>query len=274
MASEARENLTLWGAVKELGWFSGLLALLVGGPSVVSIVQAVFLDFDLIPVFQAVIDAYNEGLAFLGRLVEPVVQPLIAWLNARFNWALELQPHWRPLFALAMVLVVALMRYEAREGRWRLAGIALIVWTPLVAAGAVAAGLAPLHGGWLVQGVAAAAVLGLMGLGIGVSGAVDSLADGDPAEALSDTPRSLVRAAGFAVMGFALGALLSLVPVLASGASVAAVGAFVIFMGVVVLLGGLSDNDASDARFGLTMLGGFLAAGLIVAADAVVKAFA
>jgi hypothetical protein len=44
-------------------------------------------------------------------------------------------------------------------------------------------------------------------------------------------------------------------------------------LGIIALLGGISQSDRSLTRSGLTMLGGFVAAGLILAADAAVKAF-
>jgi hypothetical protein len=115
MTDEAKpEKLTLAEALKDLGWFPLAFAVVVGGPSVLTILQELFVNHKLVPALQWIVDGYQRIMAALGAVVEPWVQPAIDWVNARFGWQLVLDPVWRPLFALTMVIAMG----DART-RWR-----------------------------------------------------------------------------------------------------------------------------------------------------------
>jgi len=84
--------LTPWQALKEIGWLPALYASLVGGPSLLAILQTVGQilrsDFRLSGALQWIGDGYNELTADLSALVEPIATPAINWLNAAFDWHL------------------------------------------------------------------------------------------------------------------------------------------------------------------------------------------
>lgn len=108
--TQAPEQITLGDAIKDLGWFSWLFAIVVAGPSILSILQAVFVEHRLIAAFQWIVDGYNAIVSVLGAVIEPLVQPLINWLNEQLDWRLTLHPFWRPAFVLGMIGVGAKFR--------------------------------------------------------------------------------------------------------------------------------------------------------------------
>lgn len=84
---------------------------------------------------------------------------------------------------------------------------------------------------------------------------------------------TLMLQAGFVLgaIGFGLGAAISFIPSLGVGAGLVSLGALVFAAGGMTLLQGLSKGDRMWSRVGLTILGGFVVAGIVLAADAVVK---
>lgn len=110
------EKLTLGEALEDLGWFPLLFAVAVGGPSILAILEQVLVNHQLVPALQWIVDGYNRIMTVLGAAVEPLVQPAIDWVNARLGWSLTLDPVWRPVFALCMVLVMAFVRTSIRHG--------------------------------------------------------------------------------------------------------------------------------------------------------------
>lgn len=277
MADQAKpEKLTLWEAIKDLGWFPLALAVIVGGPSILAILEEVFVKHQLVPALQWIVDGYNRVMAVLGAMVEPLIQPAIDWINARLNWSLTLDPVWRPLFALAMVFVLGLARAAWREGaQGQAVGVALGMGLGALL-GAVLAGIVPSDGGWWAQGLRAAApvasFLSLWGLTI----AVRQINRGNAEE----TGPSIIFYLYFflstfvyAGISFALAAGLSSWPDLAAGAGVIALGWVIAVLGIWFLSLGLSgDGDRYQTRVGLTILGGFIAAGMTLAADFGLKA--
>jgi hypothetical protein len=268
MTSETKTRLTLGDALKDFGWFALVFTMVVGGTSVLALLETVFVEHRLIAVFQWIVDGYNRIAAVVGAMVEPLMQPLVDWLNAQFGLTLALAPHWRPLFILGMVLVVGLARTAWRAGHKQDAMLAILVIGAGALVGALVSGLMPLEGGWWAQGLAAAApTIALFTF----FGAAAAMSGGDPAD------RTPLRMAALfiviaGVVAFVLGAALSFVPGLSTGAGVMALAVIIAVFGAGFLWGGLAGNDNSDATLGLTILGGFVSAAMIVAADLVVKA--
>lgn len=276
MADVAKpEKLTLSEASKDLGWFPMLLVGL-GGFSILTILeQGVFRQpFELVQIFQWPLDGYHRVMQLLGAIVEPLIQPRIDWVNSRRNWSLTLDPVWRPLFALCMVFVMALIRTEMRTKVRTARGIqddidlsqftiaALIGAASFVAAIflAVFASVA----GWIAQGAIAfvpvVTVALIFAIPVGLTG---------------DWIQALGILSGFgaiALVFFAIGAGLYFAPGLSEGAGLFALGALIALLGAVSVRVGLITAHRYFTRLGLTILGGFVAAGLILGADFGLKA--
>lgn len=264
MADEAKpENLTLWGALKDLGWLPLAFTVIVGAPSILAILESVFVNHQLAPALQWIVDGYNRVMAVVGAVVEPLVQPAIDWVNARLNWSLTLDPVWRPAFALGMVFALAYMRTGLREGSVGDALVSAALTLGFLTA-ALLTGLLAAGPGWLAQGAVAAVPVAMCGL---VLAALDA-SSGDWRSARD----AAVFFGGLAVFSFAISAGLSFVPGLAQGGGLLVWGGLIALFGVGFALLGLSKGNRVSTRVGLTMLGGFVAAGLILVADWGLKA--
>jgi hypothetical protein len=260
----SRAQLTLWEALKDFGWPSLSLISIGGGLSIIDIAERVVFDgLTLITPFQIVLDGYHRVTDLLGAIVEPQLRAFVDWLNDQFNWHVQLQPLWRSLFVLGMVLVIGLVRTSWRSGAWGRSILSLIVLGLGAFAGAVMVGLLPLAGGWWAQGLAAGAPLALLMLAMGTATAIYDLSRGTLA-GRSYFLGAVQIAAVLGVSAFALGAGLSFLPGLAGGAGVLILCGGVALLGAVLLFTGLRDADRSNSRTGLSMLGGFVAAGLIL----------
>ena len=308
MADAAKvEKLTLWQAIRDMGWLPMLLIGL-GGFSILAILeQAVFHQpFELVQIFQWPLDGYHRVMLLLGAIVDPLVQPAIDWVNARFAWSLTLDPVWRSIFALMVVLPLAAVRTRLAEGRLRDASFRLLavgIWTLL---SAILAGLASGDGGWSTQGLRAAAPTMAFAVLVGLTSAAEkAFTSGD--KGTQETLLAAVTITGLGgLVAFGLAAGLSFVPSLAASAGILTVAFFMVLISVGLIYQGLEEavpkrlpksaksespaeqrrlrqeeeqeeqeekeDKRASLRFGLTMLGGFVAAGLILAADCILKA--
>lgn len=261
-----KQKLTVRAALADLGWFSALFSAVVGGPSVLALLQMIFVEHRLIDALQWIVDGYSGIMAVVGAVLEPLLAPAIAWLGRLFDVRLELHPHWQPLLMLAMLWVST----GFRAGGHRAHHYAMIAGMGLAALlGAVAAGLVSLEGGWPAQGLAVALPVGVMLAALGGFAAIGvALGEVKPTEVFD----FLAAAAILTAFCFLLGAGISFVPGLRSGAGVVAFGVVMVGLAVFYMMQGLGGLGTQHTRIGLTMLGGFFAAGMILAADAGVKA--
>lgn len=309
MADAAKvEKLTLWQAIRDMGWLPMLLFGL-GGFSILAILeQAVFHQpFELVQILQWPLDGYHRVMVLLGAIVDPLVQPAIDWVNARFAWSLTLDPVWRSMFAMMIMLPLAALRSRRAVGRLKEASAHFLVTGIAALLGAMLAGLASGDGGWWTQGLRAAAPTMAFAVLGGLAIVGRALTSGN--EGAQETLLGMVIVAPLLGLGaFGLAAGLSLVPWLAASASTVTVAFFMVLMSVGLIHDGLKEarlpidrlpisaksDDPADQRrlrqeeeqweqeekedkraslrFGLTMLGSFVAAGLILAADCVLKA--
>lgn len=252
-----RERLTLTEAIADLGWFSWIFAIIVAGPSVLALSQAVFINHRLSDALQWIVDGYNGIADVLGSAVEPLIRPAIDWINAQFDWSLTLQPQWRPLFVLTMIFVAGVVRSNWRNDQKTLAIKLAIALTIGALAGSLAAGVAPENKSWWIQGLMGAAAPALVIFAAAIANKFD----------LESLSYPLIIGA----MCFVLTALLSLAPALASTAAIASVGLVVMLAGVAILITGLVTGERHAGRMGLTVLGGFITAGMVLAADYALK---
>jgi|CXWL01.1.fsa_nt_gi hypothetical protein len=194
-----------------MGWFPTLFAALVGGPSVLELVQYAFPHFQLTPYLQWIVDGWRQLMAVLGAVIEPPVELLLSWLNDWLDWGLVLDPVWRSLFALSMVLLMAVVRHSWRShfNTWR-SLLVLALFFLFLVFWALAAGI------------------------------------------YFGSPEVANRESGvFTILAMA---------------------GVVLLNGIVGVWYGLATGRAHFARMGLTALGGFITAGVIMAADFLMKA--
>lgn len=274
------KRVTLSEAIEDFGSFP-LLLIGLGGFSILAVFEQGVLGrpLELVQILQWPLDGYHRIMRLIGNVMEPLIQPAITWLNSQLNWDLRLDTVWRPLFALGMVVGLSWSRTGFQEGtavRGTLEGGA-ITFGALV--GSLLAGSIPADGGWWVQGLRTAAPLA--GLFVVVNTAVPRLAMFRPTSALADRPiekiitGSMILIAGSFLLGgiaFVIAASLSFVPGFSFTAGLVTLAGFIALFGLLFFVAGTSDADPVNARFGLTILGGFLAAGLILTANWGLKA--
>jgi hypothetical protein len=153
--ADANQRLTLRDRLREFGFLWSLFVALVGAPSIISLYQSAFVGHDLSALPQSFIEGYEEALAIFGGAVEPVLQPLLAWVSDLLGFEMTLHAHWRSLFVLALILALSYARACHIEMSW---GSGLYSGLFGVAGGlaaSLAAGSVPLDGGWWAQGLIA-----------------------------------------------------------------------------------------------------------------------
>ena len=219
MATQASTTRSkIWDAIQDIGWFPAFYSWIIGGLAVIDILQTA-LDFRLTRLVQWIVDGYQKLTTLLAAIIEPLIMPVIHWINTILGWHLVLDPIWRPTFLLCSLMVVALAR-----AMWQARGVPLLKRFILTSA-------TSLGGAALFMTIS---LLGGLFLGWVVP---------------------------------ALGHWAS--PDLVHSVSVLGTAAVVLFWGVYLLF----ESHPVFVRSGLYMIGGFVTATVIVAADQVVKWF-
>lgn len=268
------KGLTFEEIRSDLGWFTALFSTLVGGPSILSLFQTVFVDHRLIDAFQWIVDGYNAITSVLGAKLEPLILPIIGWLNGLLPQDLTLQPHWRAVFVLTSVIVIGYARRIWRDGE-RVAAVLFALGVGIGALiGAVAAGVTTLAPIWSTQAIIAAAPIAALCATFALAIAIYRLFNNEKLSGVwadielmwsgQMAPLWIACAAGY-------GAAMSRDPDFGSGAGVVVLGFLFFIVGMISVVTGVASSERSHARFGLIILGGFLTAGLILLADFVVK---
>lgn len=257
----------------DLGWFSWLFAIVVAGPSVLSILQSVFVDHRLIAALQWIVDGYNTILAVLGGIFEPLVQPVVDWVNRWLGWNLHIQPYWRPLMVLCAMATVGHARALWAAGRRSFAVWFGVSATASALLGSLVAGLIPPDGlASTFVGVAPVTILALI---LTILLSWETLYVGDFESLIEAIARILAAPLVVGIAIFTLGVLVIAVNPTLNPVPVAIVSLALLILSFAILLlsTALQERRNDDARSALTILGGFVVAGLILIADQVVKAF-
>lgn len=247
--------------IKDFRWFSAT----IGGLSIVSILQAVFVDHDLAQVLQRVVDAYNVILAIVTGIAEPALTWTADVISDALHVDVTVQSFWRSLFALAMVFVVSVSRSLWPESK-RSAGIALSFGGLGAFLGAAISGVMPLAGGWPIQAVLASLPISAALIGIKLG---ESMAEADFDPYITISWLTTTRFSSFAL---ALGAAGALVLPSLAGWGLGALALAVACMGTIFLVVGLTERDLQLARLGTTALGGFAAALIFLLSDLALRA--
>jgi hypothetical protein len=275
-------ELTIGGAIQDLGWFSWIFALVVGGPSCLALLQAVFVDHELLAALGWIVDGYNRILDVVGGIFEPLLTSVLRAIGDLLHLSLSLQPHWKQLFVLGMIFVVSYAR-TAWRGRQRVSAVMVgLALTALALICAASASLAPLDN-WLTHGWAALSMTTLLAIVLAVTVTLQTKRYKMPARVANDgsiiqgRPRyekRTERVIGVkphvflvCVLAFALGAVAAFVPQLSASAGVVVFILVLLGTGARAVVAGVRETNISSARLGLTILGGFLAAAIILIAD-------
>ncbi|MGQ0531636.1 MAG: hypothetical protein ACT4OF_02965 [Caulobacteraceae bacterium] len=264
-------RLSLRGAISDLGWPWLVFATIVGAPSILALLQMVFVEHRLSDALQWIVDGYNDIVGVVGAMLEPILRPALAWLNETFDWGLVLQPHWKPLFMLATVRLSANARLAVQPP---LKPYDIFVSLPLVVlvtlAGVVLSGCIAIDGSWLMQGAIAALPIGFMMLAMSIMGASSEFVHQGGIS--GRFAASLLDAFFFTLIAWLLGATLTFLPGVEMGAGVLGLGALLLVQALLSVLAGLNTGSVYGTRMGLIMLGGFFTAGVILIADAILRA--
>lgn len=260
-----------WGDLTYFWWLLGVLA---GTPSIISIIQMVYVEGQLIAPIQSVMDAYTQTLEVLGAVAEPWIHPFLTWIGGLFGWDLTLHPHWRPIFVLMMVYAISYARGVLRDDLHPINTSAGLLMVPCVAIGTILAGSVPLEPHWLNQGlITLLATLGIMVawklahlIGFAMAGYGQSFLR----ELVWEAPTMLLVMGAFA---FGVGSGISFIPGMASIAGFLATGLFILWFAQATFAAGAGDLSHTDTRIGLMIVGPFIGAALIYAADWAIRAY-
>lgn len=276
----------------DIGAVPATLGGVIGAPSIVSLLQSVYEAKSLSAPFQAIIDGYNQGIESIAAIIEPALTPLVTWIGRLFGWDVVLHAHWRHLFILCSIYLLAQIRIRRTEEGASKNWVDLPVAALFALIGCLAAGMISPNGGWWAQGLIAAWPLSMYWFGQSSANIVGhefartfaGFERGKPfSYALgyiaAGTVISLGRAGRdllivvppYFVIGFVLGAVLSFVPVIGNGAGIAALALFAIIAGVHFMRIGMREGERYLTRLGLTMLGGYAAAAVVYGMDIVLK---
>jgi hypothetical protein len=267
------KKLTLWDAIVDLGWFPSIYSTLVGGLSILAMIQQVVKTLRLSPALQWIIDGYNQVTRAMAYFIEPLLAPLLQWINATFSLQLQLYPHWRPLCLLALIFVVSGFRGSLLAGE---TFKAFSIGMPLgigVVLGSLGAGLVPLDGSSKFQGLIAFLPIAGAFFAIGLAATAEAVIQRKWKDAAFIFCTAPLASGGYTLIGLGCVALLTwFVPSSKDYAAFVVLAVFIAVMGLAAVLTGLLENSIADARVGLTMLGGFVTATLVVIADWAIRA--
>lgn len=267
------DRLSFWDAVKSVGWIP-LLLMGVGGFSIIDILEkSVFHDLSLMTPFQMALNGYQRITTLVGLMFEPLLQPAIDWLSALVGWSIQLPPSWRSVFVLGLIIVASIARAFWRAGLHSLAAQLFLSGGFGALIGAAAAASVASVNTWWAHGLAAALPGVAIFMSIAVSVAVRDIVRGDSSGAARVLLRVMRATTLIAIGVFVLGAGLFFVLVDGAGAGVLALSLLIAGFGLFRLQRALSEADRLGARIGLTVLGGFAAAGAMLVANWVTSAF-
>lgn len=269
----AREKINLSTAATELGWFSTIFSWAISAPSALSILQAIFVERRLVHALQWIPDGYNAIIGILAGMVEPVLAPPIAWIGHTLDWQLSIQPVWRPLFLLSMIFVAGWARTSWRDGEKIVGILVVLVGGVFVALSSVLASAVPVNGGWLQQGVVAAVLSATVWISLGIVHAMRDVKYGQPEEMGETFGGWAISAAQYSGTAFILAAGLAMLPVhwVNAGPATVSVALTILGFGLSIVVGYLARPTDYNLRLGLTIVGGFVTAALIVIASELMK---
>jgi len=254
----------LWKRWMDFGAIPMLLAG-AGGLSLLDILEGVFIRDSLqwsTPVHWLMV-GYDRIVSIISAVLDPVLQPAVRWLAETLDVPLQLQPWWRSIFVLGMIAVSSRVRVWLGSKDAVSIGLAVSA-TIVMILGAVVAGLVPSSSGWQFQFWGTFAPMMAITFTVTMP-SVEFHSKGLTAlrERISLwSSQSFFLALVSALLQYAL----SFSPILSENRGLVALGILVFGLGLLMAMA-VFDGDhrfAADGRVGLSILGGFAAAGLLL----------
>lgn len=271
---ENSQRLTLGQAIKDLGWFWWLFTCIVGGPSILSIHQTIFVDFQLTDLLQWIVDGYENLVTRLHTIILPMVEPIFDWVETVLGWELTLYPHWVPLFALISIPALSIIRATDFKNDFKgfFGGLIFLVGG---LTGSVIGGTVPTDGTDDAQLYGAAATIFMP---LCLVFALSLLGAGGKVE-YRVFPAFLGAVVGTTALVVLFARLLNRFG-LSRGFGLAGLGIAIILFGIIGLLTQFSkpryparakEPDPRQVKISLTMLGGPITGGMILLVDWMLK---
>lgn len=262
--TEQGETLTLFGAVRDLGFIFWLFAACVGAPSIISLVQTIFVDFRLLNLLQWILDGYRDILDILASTLEPIALSLFDQISNVVALDLDLLPHWQPLFIILTMFISANSRTLWADGYRKTMFVFITCMVTFALVGSWIAGLVSPQAAWWWQGLAAAAPVFCLFIGMTISYTIAWLCYGFSRPYRKPLYRYMLRGSILAAIAFILASCFSAFNILKahSGLTVLLAGLFV--YGLYWTREGFKDADIPEVRFGLRLTGGFLFAIIVI----------
>lgn len=266
------ERISLWMVLKDLSFVSWLFAAIVGAPSILSLVQIVFIEYRPTELLQWILDGYEDLLDVLTGFLAPLAAVVIDLVRDWLEVPLVLQDHWQSLFVLLSIFISANTRSLLDDNYPKTASVFLPIMIIAVLAGSWAAGVIPADGVWWLQGLAVGLPVLILFLGMTLAYAIASVAFGLDTTYRKPLHSYVLRGIFIGVSAFLIAGAIDLTGLIDSHA-----GIFTLFTGMAIyglywLRAGLVDSDLPEVRFGLRLVGGFAFAALIVLLDIVYAA--
>ncbi|MAK60146.1 MAG: hypothetical protein CMK09_04130 [Ponticaulis sp.] len=252
------EDLTLWGAIRDLGFIFWLFTFVIGAPSILSLIQTVFVDFRFVDLLQWIIDGYSQLLDTLASVLEPIAIALFRQMKSLFGFDLSLRPHWQPLFIVLSIFISANTRSLWNDGYRETTFLFAFFMVIAALLGSWIAGVIPSNAVWWMQGLAAAAPTFLLFVGMWVAYGLASLIFTFPEGYRKPLASYLLRGCMLGISAFILAAVISFVRPTNTHSGVLVLFSGMFLYGAFWVFEGFRTRDVPEVRFGLRVVGGFL----------------
>lgn len=276
---------------RSFGVFPLLFLMVVGGPSVLVIAEAVFDGFRLVDSLQWIVDGWSRVNRIFGKVLEPITTPIVNWINS-LGLTVELHQHWQSLFWLLLMPLISVVRaidIETTRTKPHLTHwfwhklfprifLYTVVGVPL-ALGAFVAGLTPASNSWYSQGlivflpIVTAAIgytpISFLMAGLETSGKYIFR----PIKQLKKTLIFLFYALTVGLVSGSLASMLSIIPGVTQSALLM-YATLLLVLGLFMLFKAITagaDGVRSMLYASLGLLGGFFAASMVIVANIVLS---
>lgn len=286
----------VWRGAKEVGWLPFVLAG-IGGFSVLSIAEDLVFarPLELVAPLQWVFEGYERVVTLVAAVVEPPARFALAEVNARLGLDLHLAPHWRSLFVLLAILGISIWRVSDKRfsSILKLVGFAFILLICSLVGGllpregirasAIENALSPMSSflvatigtDWprvlslftlmAVESVIVSVPIMILGLTVMVA----AIVSGPPAG--TSLPSVFLGLLTLPVGGFFVTWCIYDIFKVEFGGAFLGLMFLLGLVGVMCAVAGAVSKEDRLLRLGLTSVGGYLAAGLILFVDNTVK---
>ena len=146
----------------EFGYFPLLVSALVGSPSLLVILESIFIGFELSRVFQWAVDGWIRLNTIVSIILDPFTSSIVGFIRS-LGIDVHLQSYWQSVLWLLFVPLISFVRTAKRQinSKYQTVNtiipivlIYAVVGVPLVL-GSIVSGLAPPKGDWVTQGIIA-----------------------------------------------------------------------------------------------------------------------